>query len=106
MKLTILERIRVAGLLPKESDFTTLGIIRGLKEKLTFTEEELKKFGITSSPYTGTTWSQEYNKTVVEIKIGEILTKMIVDKLKELESSRKLKDEDYTVYEKFVVNKK
>lgn len=45
MELTILERIKLLEVLPKEGDLLTLKILRKLRESLSFSEDELKTFG-------------------------------------------------------------
>lgn len=107
MKLTIGERIRVGELLPKESDFTTLKILRELELRLSFSEEEIKKYKIVTNYATmNTFWDPLEASREFEIKMGEIVTKIITDKLVLLEKEKKLTRADYTLYKKFVENKK
>ena len=42
MKLGVKERIVLGSILPSEADFITLKIVRGLRESLSFTDEELQ----------------------------------------------------------------
>ncbi|KKL25025.1 hypothetical protein LCGC14_2409420, partial [marine sediment metagenome] len=43
MKLTIPERLVLVTILPAEGDYTTLKLVRKLRESLSFTEEEHKE---------------------------------------------------------------
>lgn len=107
MKLTIAERIRVGALLPEESDFTTLKILRELELKLSFSEEEIKEYKIVTNLATmNTHWDPLEASREFEIKMGEIVTKMITDKLVLLEKGKRLTRADYTLYKKFVEIKK
>ena len=43
MKLTVPERLILVNILPAESDYTTLKLVRKLRESLSFSEEEHKQ---------------------------------------------------------------
>lgn len=45
MELTIQERVKLLEILPAQGDLLTLKILRKLRETLSFSEEELTKFG-------------------------------------------------------------
>ena len=49
MKLGVKERIVLGSILPSEADFITLKIVRGLRESLSFTDEELQILKIQQS---------------------------------------------------------
>ena len=100
MNLNIMERIILLGILPKEGDYATLKILNKLKMALSFTEEEIKEWGITSDPATTTTrWAIGGE---AEIPMGEKATDIVVDALKELDRKKKLPDGAMGVYEKFI----
>uniref|UniRef100_A0A6M3KFQ2 Uncharacterized protein n=1 Tax=viral metagenome TaxID=1070528 RepID=A0A6M3KFQ2_9ZZZZ len=46
MKLNIMERVKLLETLPAEGDLLTLKILRKLRESLSFSEAELKTFGV------------------------------------------------------------
>lgn len=99
-KLNVFERLILLNILPKEGDFTTLKIVRKLREDLSFSEEEHKKFNLKQDGPT-VTWNTEADKPK-EIPIGEKATDVIVDALKKLDKEKKLTDQHFTLYEKFI----
>ena len=103
VKLTIGERIRTGGLLPAESDFSTLKIIRDLKLDLSFSEAEIKKNNIRTRTVEGNQFTEWANADkTTEINFGEIAHKIVVDVLKAKSEEKKLALQDITLYEKFV----
>ena len=102
MELSVLERIMLLDILPQQGDFSTLKIVRKLRESLSFSEEEYKKFGFTQEE--GTLHWQ--NNEAKDIKIGEKANDIIVESLKKLSNDKKLKQDQITLYERFVENKK
>lgn len=104
MKLNIQERIMLAGILPNESNFLTLKIVRELQEKLSFTEEEIKEFELRQTVQDGQSmlnWNQKKEKEV-EIPIGEKATDIITEALTKLNKENKLTQQIYSLYEKFI----
>lgn len=100
MNMSVLERLITLSILPKEGDFATLRVLQSLKMALSFTEDELNTFGITSDPETQQThWEVDED---TEIPIGEKATDIIVEALKKLDSQKKLPEEAMGVYEKFI----
>ena len=132
MKLRVNERGLIVNLLPKTSDFDTLRIIHDLRMKLSLSEDDYKRLNVryswkcdscnnvvyaidkpvsctvpgcdstNFSPTGRLTWDSK-NDTPVDIEIGEIATKLIKDKLIELNNKKQLDEEMITVYEKFVM---
>ena len=100
MNLQITERIVLLGILPPEGDFTTLRIIRALRESLSFTDEEHKKYKFRTEG-DRILWDNDNGETK-DIPIGEKATDIIVDALKKLSNEKKLRNEHFTIYEKFV----
>jgi hypothetical protein len=104
MILTTLERLLLLSILPKEGDFTTLKIVRKLREGLSWTEAEYAERKFTTSPEGNTSWTLG-NPDAVEIPIGEKATDIIVEALKKLNDEKKLTEQLYSLYEKFVEEK-
>lgn len=100
MKLKVGERLILLGILPKEGDFTTLKIVHTLRGDLSFTEEEHKALQFKQEA--GTVRWNPKGDTEREINFGEKATELIVDALKKLNSDKKLTDQHYSLYEKFV----
>jgi len=101
LKLSVFERINLLSILPKEGDFTTLKIIRQLREDLSFTEEEHKALQFEVFEDGRITWNAKAAKDK-DIKIGKKAESIIREKLEELNKQKKLRDEHFTLYEKFV----
>lgn len=100
MKLSIAERLVLPSLLPSESDFVTQKKLAELKEKLWFTDEELKRFNVRVESGQ-VTWDPKAN-VEVEVPIGEIAEKEIIQALKTKNAERTLTADLITLYEKFV----
>lgn len=100
MNLSLLERVVVLSILPREGDFATLRILTNLRMSLAATEDEIRSWGIESDPVANrTTWKVDGE---ADIPIGEKATDIIVDALKKLNREKKLPLEAMSAYEKFV----
>lgn len=104
MKLKVIDRITLLGILPQEGDIITLKIIRKVREDLSFTDEEHKALKIERLDAGNLQWNAEADKPK-EIAIGEVATNLIVDSLKKLNDEKKLTDNHVGVYEMFVDTK-
>lgn len=106
VKLNLFERLVVMSLLPTESNFITLKIIRDLQSVLAPTEEEIKLTGLEAVEGGGVNakdWNAVPEK---EIVFGDIAKGIIVEALKKLDEAEQLKMEQFSVYEKFILEKK
>lgn len=104
-ELTVLERLVLLNILPKEGDFTTIKLMRKLRESLSFDEEELKKIEFIQDG-DQTRWNEAATKDMLKpIQIGEKMTDIVHDALKKLNDEKKLTNEHVSLYEKFVVNR-
>lgn len=104
-ELTVLERLILLNVLPKEGDFTTLKLLRKLRENLSFDEEEHKVLNFVQDG-DQITWSvPAAAKVVKRIQIGEKQHDLIHDALKKLNDEKKLTEQHLTLYEKFVASK-
>lgn len=104
MILDVRERIILLDILPALGDFSTLKIVRKLREELSFNEEEHKKLGFKTLPGEITAWNAE-NEPNKDIQIGEKANDIIVSSLKKLNDEKMLKQDHFSLYEKFVENK-
>lgn len=100
MQLGVFERMILLNILPKEGDFTTLKIIRNLREDLSFSEEEHKVLQFENNGKS-VKWKKA-GDVERDIPIGEKATDIIVGVLKKLNADKKLTDEHFSLYEKFV----
>lgn len=105
VKLNLFERIVIMALLPVEGSFTTLKIVRDLQMELAPNEEEYKLAGLQDLEGGGINakdWGAVEEK---EIVFGDKAKEIIVNALKKLDDSEKLRQEHFSVYEKFVLEK-
>ena len=101
MKLTILERILLLQILPKEGDFITLKVIRELQDVLGFSEADYKKYKIKQEGGS-ITWDVEAGKKEVEIAVGEKAQEIIKEAFEKLDQEKKLEQKHFNLYERFV----
>jgi len=100
MNLSVLERLVLLKILPKEGDYASLKILTNLRLSLAFTEDEVKGWGIAGDAATNrTTWQVDGR---ADIPIGEKATDIVVDAFKKLNREKKLSVDDMTAYEKFI----
>jgi len=99
-----MERVVLLGLLPKEGNFLTLRLVRELREGCSFKEKELKVLEVKTTEDGNTTWKTEGSDKIgsVDIKIGDTMRKIIIDILVKLNEDEKLREDLFTLYEKFV----
>ena len=96
------------NLLPKESNFATLKLFRVAREDLSFNDIENKKLEIVQDG-NQVKWNMEAAKEVdkhaADIKLGEVVTALIVEELKKLDDNKGLTEEPFSLYEKFILEK-
>jgi len=102
MELTVLERLVLQGLLPKEGNYATLKLLRKAREALSFDDLENKRLMFIQDGEQ-IRWDEEESKKIVkDIEIGEMMTIEVNKALKKLNEEGKLRDEHITLYEKFI----
>ena len=100
MDLNVLERLVLSNVLPKEGNFTTLKLVRQLREALSFDELEHKKLNFIQDK-DQVRWNESAD-VVKNFEVGETVMKMIADTLEKMDKEEKLRDEHFSLYEKFV----
>jgi len=100
MLLTVLERLVLLNILPKEGDFTTLKIVRKMREDLSFSEDEHKALKFVQEP-DQLRWDDKAEADK-EVTFGEKATDIIKETLKRLNDEKKLTEEIFSLYEKFI----
>ena len=100
MKLSVVERVLVQGLLPEKGTFTNLKLIRKAKEALSFTEEEHKLLNFQQNG-DQLTWN-EGSVGEVDIELGEIVTEMVKKELKKRDEKEELLPQQESIYSKFI----
>jgi len=98
MKLSILDRVLLQSILPKEGDIVTIKIIRDLRTALGFDEKDVEECEI-SQEGNQVVWKKNIDK---EINIGPKALTIIVSALEELNKDGKLSENHIAVYEKFM----
>jgi len=100
MELTVKERLTLQTLLPKESNFITLKLVRRLREELSFDDEENKKLQFKVD---GDRLTWDFNNEVVkDVVMGDTVTNMVVAELKKKDEQSKLTEDLFSLYEKFI----
>ena len=110
MKLNVMERLMALGVLPKEGDYVTLGVIRKAQEMLTFTEEEMEKYkfkNIEAPDGKGqqTQWDNSVEQ-VTDLRLGNKAISLIGEELEKLDKDKKLTPQHLSLFEKFVEKQK
>ncbi len=104
MTLGVLERILLLNLLPRESDVTTIRIIRDIRKELGFTEEEHKilNFKLEGNK---TVWDEKVGSTLdKDFTFGEKIFSIIVEELVKLNHAKKLTEHHLTLWDKFILS--
>jgi len=102
VKLTMLERAMIMGMIPEKSSFANLKIFTDLKMELAPNTEEAILLDAKEAPGGGT----NANWTAVplkEITFGQITERLIIDALKKLDTENALSQGHASLYEKFVL---
>jgi len=97
--LTVLERLAVLNTLPKEGNYITLKVLRGLVTKVGFQSEEIAELGITYNDE-GSSWNEKGN-VPKEFEFDDVELDIIRKQFKKLDKENKLVQEMYSTYEKF-----
>ena len=101
MKLNILERIMVLGILPKQSDFVSMKIIMDLQKAVGFSQNELDKSNIKAHEDGSIAWEKDFEK---EVKITKRAAEIIIKGLKDLSEKGQVSVQHLSIYEKFKVD--
>jgi predicted Holliday junction resolvase-like endonuclease len=103
MKLSVLERINLMGILPVESNFITMKILTELKSALSFSEKEIKDFKIEQKQVGEVMrifWDTKKEKEK-EIPIGDQANIIIQNALKKIDKEGKVTEGIYPLFERF-----
>lgn len=100
-KLNLPERLHFLQLLPKENNFATLRIVRTVSKEVGVTDDEFKEFDIVRKD-DQFNFNPEKAAIEKEFEIGEIAEQLIKSALEKLDQDKKLTQEYFSLYEKFV----
>ena len=101
MVLNTLERLLLLNILPKEGDYTTLKIVRELRESLSFTEAEHAVRKFVTQADGSLAWTLG-DPELVELPIGGKAHSIIAEILRKLDAEKKLTENHVPLFEKFL----
>lgn len=101
MKLKLLDRIILKGLLRTEGSFIDLTIRKDLVEKIDISQEEIKEFEI-KTVGNSLEWSTEASEKEFEYDLTDLETNAVVEQLKKLDKEEKLSSDHMNLYALFV----
>jgi hypothetical protein len=102
--LCVKERVMLLGLLSNvQSNVLTLRMIDDVLKETAFSEEEIKENNMTVLPNGSMNWTDGSKSK--DIKIPELIEKLIEKKLKELDAQEKISVDHMRLYEMFVEKK-
>ena len=104
MKLTIGERFILGELLPKEASFKSMKILRKMRESLSFSEEELTAYTITTEelPTGNSVLRWDTGVEDADVAIGEHALTLVKESLAKLDAAGKITEREFSLYEKFM----
>jgi hypothetical protein len=108
MKLTIMDRIMIYELLPAKGDYKTLKAVKEFRDKeLRFTREETEMYDISQEVVGDGHVQIRFNQEAAssyerDIKIPLNVKAAIIERLKELDKTKNLREEQLNLYEKFI----
>ena len=102
MKLNVLDRLLLLGLLPEKGNAATLRIVRQLRERLSFTEADHEKYEIiVLDDNSGVQWNIEKGEEESEITLGATAQRIVVDTLEEMDRNEELEMQHLSLLDKF-----
>ena len=106
MLLEVYERLALLDLLPKEGDYAAIKTTRRAREMIGFTTDEQETLKFVRNEVDKTLrWDTEKNEAMVrDIPVDEWTTNTIRQALINMSNDKKLNDQYFSLYEKFVAN--
>ena len=102
MELSVVERLTLMQILPKEGSFSTLRSIRELREAIAF-DDDAEEYGLREGMGPDGNGMVRWDKDVPkEIAIPPKALPVIVDALVGMDKQKRLTDQHFSLYEKFV----
>ena len=110
MKLTVMERITLMGILPQEGSYVTYKILSNLRQELSFSEKEIRDFEIKEALVGDTgrmniTWEATKAKEK-HFELGLQAISIVKTALDKLEKEGKINAQNVSVYEKYFTDLK
>ena len=101
MELSLLERIQIQNVLPKEGDILTLRLTQDILKKVEISAQEIEKFEIVGNGQT-ITWNDKGTKSKKEVIFTQAEIQLVKTKVAKLDSEKKLTFQMLSLHEKFV----
>ena len=107
VKLSVMNRLSLLGLLPGQGDLTTIKIIRELREELSFTSDEHAALGFKPMPDGKIVWNEEaLSDREFEFEgIREVIIEGVKTQLRTMEEKKTLKLDHLSLYEVLIKKK-
>ncbi len=102
MELGVKDRLLLLSILPDKGDYSTIKIVRQLREALSFTEDEHTEYGMNTNGDM-ITWDDE-KAGIREILVGEKATDIIVSSLRKANTESNITEDLLPLYERLVLN--
>jgi len=99
VELSVVERLNLMNLLPNEGTYINLKLVRVAREELSFSDEEVKVLGFVQDG-DQVRWNMKAN-ILKDVRLGEVVTLMVIDSLKKFDEGEKLKNDHFSLFEKF-----
>lgn len=104
MELTISERFAALGVLPPKANLISLRLIQEMQDKLGFSADETKEFGLVSAVgpdgQAGTRWSDEHATTVRDIPLAPAELQLLKTEMAKLDNAAALTLSCISLYDK------
>ena len=100
VKLSILERVTLLGILPSMENYATIKVVSDIHEKIGVDDKEAKSIGFTVKG-DRVEWDVSKAKEK-EFEFGGFESKIIISALEELDKEKKLEPRHITLWDKFV----
>jgi hypothetical protein len=102
--LTVKQRIDLQSILPKEGDYTTIKMVRVLRESLSFNQEEHDKLKFVTKSNGGIEWDgTKADECTKEINIPEVIVSQIKKILETANTSKKMRETHIDFWEMFML---
>ncbi len=90
MTLTLLDKIMIDSLLPKEGNIKTLIIIKDIRNKIKLTQDQIKDYSINVLPDGRLTWNEQGSQVEFDIEFTELENSEIKLAITKLDRDKKL----------------
>lgn len=105
MKLTILERLVILGILPAEGDILFLRMRQGMIAKVGLDAIEMETYEVKQNPDGTVSWRNDLPYEA-EVELSDVEKGIVKDALMKLSRERKLTPNHLSLYEKFCETEK